>query len=42
MKPLLLPFLIIVAVLAFGGWRSIRNSFGREAVHEITRNLFHK
>lgn len=42
MKTFTLALLILLAVIALGGWKSVRNSFGREAVHQITRTLFKK
>lgn len=38
-RPLLISLLILLAVLACGGWRQVRGSFAREAVHQVMRSV---
>lgn len=40
MNRLAIPLLILLAVLLLGGFKSIRNSFAREATREVSRELF--
>ena len=31
--------LILLAVVLCGGWKSVRNAFGREAVHQLYHQI---
>ncbi len=33
---------ILAVVIALGGFKAVRNAFGREAAHEISRQIFHR